>query len=392
MKCFGKINSQLKLPADILNEIDFDNLTDFADSDEKDEETESDSEENQTILNNQEIDELVMSDEANRSLLNELTHIVNPTSNRVSNIVPNMSHEDGSNVNTGNANAANQALSRVEFIRLTAQTINKNYNGDPLSLNAFVNAINLAKEMSAGTHNDILKTFILTKLEAKALECVDPNGTVDDIINDLKNNIKPDSSKVVSGRMLALKLNKLTTQEYAIKAEELAEAFQRSLVIEGIKRDKAKEMAIDKTVEMCRQSAKNDLVRSVLAAAHFKDPKEAIAKLITEQVTNDTERQVLHFNQQNGRYNNKNKSNFKYNKFNNSNNNGNNNRYNNNGNRNWRNNSNNRGNRYNNNRNNNRGNDYNVRVAENAPAPSERRGTAQDQQAAVFTLERVNRN
>lgn len=66
--------------------------------------------------------------------------------------------------------------------------------------------------MSADAHDDIIKTFILSKLEAKTLECVDPNGTGNDIINDpKKNNLKPDSSEIVSGRMLALKLNNKLT-------------------------------------------------------------------------------------------------------------------------------------------------------------------------------------
>lgn len=91
---------------------------------------------------------------------------------------------------------------------------------------------------------------MLTKLEGKALEAVDSSDNLTAIVESLKKNIKPDSSKVVLGRMLAMKLNKLGSQEYAAKAEELAEALQRSLIIEGINREKAKEMVIDKTVEI----------------------------------------------------------------------------------------------------------------------------------------------
>lgn len=62
-------------------------------------------------------------------------------------------------------------------------------------------------------------------------------------------------------------------------------------------------MAIDKTVEMCRQSAKTDLVRSVLAATKFNDPEEVIAKLITEQATSETERQILAYQKYRGNKN-----------------------------------------------------------------------------------------
>lgn len=291
-------------------------------------------------------------------------------------------------------------MSRIEFIRFCSQAIKNNYSGDPLALNAFINAVKLVETISEGKFDDLLKTFLLTKLEGKALESINQDGSVENIIADLKKSIKPDSSKVISGRMLAMKLNKLTSQEYASKAEELADSLQRSLVIEGITREKAKEMAIEKTVEMCRQSAKTDLVRSVLAAATFNDPKEVIAKLITEQATNETERQILAYRAQNNkRFNkfNNNNRNFAYNSYKNGQNgpnssqNGNRNQYH-------------RRNGYsqNNNRqyhqrgrngnNNGHNSGYNVRVAENATAPLERRGNEQDQQqASVFTLERVSR-
>lgn len=48
-----------------------------------------------------------------------------------------------------------------------------------------------------------------------------------------RKTIKPDSSKVVEGRMLALKLNKINSTDFAKETEKLAEALQRSLVIEG---------------------------------------------------------------------------------------------------------------------------------------------------------------
>lgn len=92
---------------------------------------------------------------------------------------------------------------------------------------------------------------------------------------------------------MALRLDKKQVQDFSKVAEELADSFKRSLIVEGITQAKANEMAIDKTIEMCRASAKNDLVKSILAASTFENTKEVIAKLVVETATDNTEKQVL---------------------------------------------------------------------------------------------------
>lgn len=192
--------------------------------------------------------------------------------------------------------------------------------------------------------------------------------TVDDIIRQLRANIKTESSKVIEGRILALRADKSSLTKFAEQAEALAEQFRRSLCVEGFSKEKAKEMAVEKTVEMCRRSAKNDTVKAVIAASKFNEPKEVVAKMIVE--INNVKQDKPHnlythkFNRQNhGHNNNNNGRNFNNNdrtqRFNN-------NRQN--GRSNWRNNGHNNGgngnnrsqnnNRSNNNGQNNRSNQY----------------------------------
>lgn len=283
-----------------------------------------------------------------------------------------------------NANM-NNAFSIPDFMRLCAQTINQLYSGDPLSLKTFIGSIEYL-ELVATTDElrETLRHFIFTRLSGLALEAIPENvDNIAEIKAALKSKIKPDSSKVIAGRMMALKLDNRKIQDYSKQAEELAESFRRSLVIEGITQSKANEMAVDKTIEMCRSSAKSDLVRSVLAAATFDNTKEVIAKLITETATDTSEKQVLAYQKfnknNNNRQNNGNRGSNGYRRYNNSNynnqnaNNNNNNRFNGRGrgNRRGRNNSGyrlNNNNGQNNGRNNwqNNNNNY-VRYAENIP-------------------------
>lgn len=227
LKCFGKLNIHIKLPEDLFTAINNETLTDFSDSSDL-------SDNDNTFIEQKQLEQSV-------SQYNSNEHIFNETLNQSfghfsQHNINNMVNDDNLRSAGGAENATR--MTRLEFIRVASQTINKNYSGDPLALNAFINSITLAQQLSDGIYDEFLKTFILTKLEGKALECVDQDGTIAQIIADLRKNIKPDNSKVVSGRMLAIKLGKLSAPEFSKQAEELAESLQRSLIVEGISREK----------------------------------------------------------------------------------------------------------------------------------------------------------
>lgn len=214
-----------------------------------------------------------------------------------------------STVNNSNKNRKDKSntMEEAPFLALAAKQLHQVYSGNPLELNAFINSINLLKTVGGDARHPILKTFVLTKLSGKALESIpaDP-ANVDAIITALRTNIKPDSSKVVEGKMMALKMDNTKSTEFTKEAEQLAEAFQRSLVIEGIPQAKAKSMAVEKTVEMCRQTAKSNLIKSVMASSTFNDPQEVVAKFVVESANDTKDKQIFKFGQQKDRNGNRN--------------------------------------------------------------------------------------
>lgn len=187
------------------------------------------------------------------------------------------------------------SLSVTEFLKLCSQMLNRNYSGDPLGLQAFINAIKLLKPIAAsGNLNDYLVSFVKTKLEGKALESIPQNEcTIDQIIQSLSDKIKPDNSKVIEGRLLALKSDNRNLTDFATSAEQLADSLKRSLIIEGVTEEKANEMVIDRTIEMCRTSARTDIVKSVISSSQFKSAKEVISKYIIEINRQQKDQQVL---------------------------------------------------------------------------------------------------
>lgn len=371
IQCLTKLNKNVIISNDLCATIDKKDLSDFVS-----ENTDSENEESSVASTQTDTDSHTSTLETNLTTAS--------TSQQVSNThsaIEQNSFEIENEINTDIAmpppNESNSdEMSKSQAIQFLSRTIHSTFNGNPKSRDAFVNAIELAKEVLSATHLPLLKKFVLTKLEDKALDAIDKEKDIDGIIRDLKTNIQHDNSKVIEGRLMSLNVNKLTSQEFSTRAEELADELQKALIIEGISREKAKQMAIDRTTQMCRQSARSELVKSVIAASTFSTPKDVIAKLITEQNNHEVERQILTFRSNNSNYNRNGKNNFR----------GRNGNFRNNRNFNG-NNGNNRSNNWNNsrgrgNRNNRRGgyrngnNNYHVRVSENLNSPPEQDGQA----------------
>lgn len=224
-----------------------------------------------------------------------------------------------------------------EIMAMANNAINYRFDGDPLKLDSFIDAIELLKEVRQEHNETILLKFLMTRLEGKAREAiVTQPETPDDIIDQLKLSIQTESSKVIEGRILALRADKMNLTKFAERAEELADEFRRSLVVEGFSKQKAKELSIEKTVELCRKSARNDTVQAIIASTKFSEPKEAIAKMIVEinnlkLFRNSSQYTHKHGNQKNGNgHSNKFNKNNNRNSNSNSNSNSNDGRYNNN--------------------------------------------------------------
>lgn len=190
---------------------------------------------------------------------------------------------------------------KEEFYSLASKAI-KQYAGNPLGLTAFVNSLKLMTTMAGNTHKDLLVAIILTKLEDKAADVVSPTvETVADIITQLQAAIKPDSSKVLTARLLGMRYDRSKVQEFTTNVDEVAENLKRSLIIEGVTPAKASEMVVDETIRMCRQCTKSDLVKAVLSATHYESHKEVVAKLVLESTTETTEKKILAY-QANNRF------------------------------------------------------------------------------------------
>lgn len=135
-----------------------------------------------------------------------------------------------------------------EYLGKVSRVIKDTFNGDPLALPAFLAAIELADTASKPEEKTHLVAFIKTRLEGRALECVPTTAqTVKEIVDSLKKVIKPETSTVVTVRLLALRSDKMGLQRFQEQANNLAEALRRAYISDGIPSELANTMTIEKT-------------------------------------------------------------------------------------------------------------------------------------------------
>lgn len=175
------------------------------------------------------------------------------------------------------------------FLEICDTTFTVDFLGEYIDLEPFIRSIELLKDVFP-THTTALKTVVLNRLTGKAKECV-PNepDSVESIINALRNAIKPVSWKMVDKKMHCLKYKSGQEFKFKDKLDDLARAFNRSLVFEGYPRHFANEMTIEKTVEICRKNTDFSLVKAIVSATSFEYPEEVTAKfaLVTIKESND---------------------------------------------------------------------------------------------------------
>lgn len=198
---------------------------------------------------------------------------------------------------TPNVNNVN-TMADLDFLQKIASVMKKDYSGEPDGLRAFIEQIELVDLGTPDDKKDTLIKFIKSKLIGRAKEAVpDATNTVEAIKTALKAKIKPENSDVVLGRLLALKADRNSLQNFQKLAEELSEKLRIAYVDDGIPPDVAKKMVVAKTVEMCKSTARNEYVKTVIAATHFDEPKDVLAKYVVETTSekDKKEAQVLNF-------------------------------------------------------------------------------------------------
>ncbi|KAK9712761.1 hypothetical protein QE152_g24754 [Popillia japonica] len=145
------------------------------------------------------------------------------------------------------------ALSTIEFFNLASKLVPLEFDGSFDKLQSFLDSLALLQEFDGSFdklqsfldslallqansegHADRALAFVKTRLTGKARELINDDMTIDDILKALKSNIKGESSKVVSAKLLNLKQNFKGTSKFATEIESLATSLKRAYITEGV--------------------------------------------------------------------------------------------------------------------------------------------------------------
>lgn len=129
----------------------------------------------------------------------------------VNNTVENQTIESTSNSNnTDIPYTTDNMAENAEFFKTASAILKNNYSGESSELESFIAALELADTIATAAQKPVLIKLIKTKLSGHALEIFPENpNAVADIVNVFRNKVKRNNSKIVAGRMMALKVDRL---------------------------------------------------------------------------------------------------------------------------------------------------------------------------------------
>lgn len=194
----------------------------------------------------------------------------------------------------------------LDYLNKVSNLIQKKYDGEPEGLDAFIEQIEMLELVTPTNQNETMIKLIRSRCigAAKRALPIAADATVAQIKTALKSKIVPDTADVVLGRLMALNHDKTSLQTFQEKAEELSEKLEAAYISDGIPNDVAKKWVVKNTVEMCKASSRTSYVKTVMASTPFNDPRDVLAKFITEITSDNKDRKeatVLNMTSNRGR-------------------------------------------------------------------------------------------
>lgn len=189
-------------------------------------------------------------------------------------------------------------MDAFEIIKLVNSTF-RPFDGKAEELGAFLVNLEIIEEALPATQLALGIKCVRGKLLGAAEGFVPSTvSSFQEIASALKANIRQEPSSVIEARLAAISFDNYNLTKFAEEVEKAATLLHSTLIHEGVPIAKSNEMTIAKVVETCRRSARNDLVRAVLASSTFDTPKAVLSKFITEVAEQNKDKQFLALRQQ----------------------------------------------------------------------------------------------
>lgn len=212
--------------------------------------------------------------------------------------IPKIEIEDSDSETEDENNFEEMAITVIDFINFASKTIPE-FDGTPKDLQRFLDAVNLVKA-NVGENEVSAVEVVKTKLKGTARNFISNEATLKDIVDKLKLNIKPESTKLIIAKMKNLKQFNKNPNDYVKEIETLSESLKTAYISEGLPITLAETYTTENVVQSIKSTSIDDKVTVVLEAGKFNSVSEVTEKFLSvksEKIQNNA--QINYFQRKN---------------------------------------------------------------------------------------------
>lgn len=174
---------------------------------------------------------------------------------------------------------ANEAANaKSQWINAYSKVIPE-FDGTPENMARFVDACELVDD-NVGIYMETAVRLMKTKLRGTARSYVTNEATITAILDVLKKNVRGESSKAASAKLLSFKQGNKSPNDYVKELEDMTANLKRAYLNEGVPVESADSYSTDTVVKSIIANATNDKIKTVFQSADFKSVVEVGAKFI----------------------------------------------------------------------------------------------------------------
>lgn len=186
----------------------------------------------------------------------------------------------------------------TEFLGLASRIL-PDFDGKPQNMQSFIDALNLVNSLKED-HETVAVNLIKTKLKGSSRALISTETTIQQIIDKLSSTIKGESTEVLTAKLLNVKQNNRSANEFTADIEELTKALSSAYIADGLPPSTAEKYSTQIAVKAMTKNASQEKVKLVMEAGNFATMNDAVAKFVNSCTdTSASSSNIFHYRTKN---------------------------------------------------------------------------------------------
>lgn len=188
----------------------------------------------------------------------------------------------------------NMSLSVLDFLNFATKVI-PDFDGKHENLQRFLDSIHLVKTQSAG-HEATFVQLIKTKLVGTSRNVISGEETVNEILHSLKTKIKNESTDVIIAKIMNVKQNNKSANQFAKEIEDLTKSLKTAYIVDGLNSELAEQYATKTAAKAFSSNSSNEKVKLVIQSGQFTDMNQVVSKFVSTSTEFCQDKHLFHYN------------------------------------------------------------------------------------------------